>query len=251
MSIGAESRSRRQAPTSRKTPKPIPTPPTTAQTNDQVTSPTLVPDATWPASPAAARAVRIDTRAVASLSSDSPSRMVVTRRGSPMRRATAVAATASGGATIAPSANAKGKEIGSSAIATRATPAAVKSTNPKDKLMIATRLAATSMSEVCIAAAYSSGGNRPTRTSSGDRLIVGTPGMNEMATPTTSSASGLGSRVDSASRATRMTVPTRAMTRMASSTSAILPAASPTAGRRLAGHPGRPSRRRGRACGSP
>ena len=40
--------------------------------------------------------------AVASLSRDSPWRMVVTRDGSPTLRATAVAATASGGATTAP-----------------------------------------------------------------------------------------------------------------------------------------------------
>ena len=40
------------------------------------------------------------------MSSDSPSSMVTTRRGSPIRRAIAVAATASGGATTAPSANA-------------------------------------------------------------------------------------------------------------------------------------------------
>lgn len=40
--------------------------------------------------------------AVASLSSDSPWRMVVIRLGSPSLRAMAVAATASGGATTAP-----------------------------------------------------------------------------------------------------------------------------------------------------
>ena len=46
--------------------------------------------------------VRRATSAVASLSSDSPSRMVTIRRGRPMRRPMAVAATASGGATTAP-----------------------------------------------------------------------------------------------------------------------------------------------------
>ena len=50
-------------------------------------------------------AVRRATRAVASLRSDSPSRIVTTRRGSPIRRPIAVAATASGGATTAPIAN--------------------------------------------------------------------------------------------------------------------------------------------------
>lgn len=40
--------------------------------------------------------------AVASFTRDSPWRIVVIREGSPTRRATAVAATASGGATTAP-----------------------------------------------------------------------------------------------------------------------------------------------------
>ena len=52
--------------------------------------------------PIATIAVRRMVIAVASLNSDSPSRIVTMRRGSPMRRATAVAATASGGATTAP-----------------------------------------------------------------------------------------------------------------------------------------------------
>ena len=49
--------------------------------------------------------MRSATSAVASLSSDSPSRIVTIRRGSPIRRPIAVAATASGGATTAPIAN--------------------------------------------------------------------------------------------------------------------------------------------------
>ena len=57
----------------------------------------------------ATMAVRSATRAVASLTSDSPSRIVTTRRGRPIRRAMAVAATASGGATTAPRANAAGE----------------------------------------------------------------------------------------------------------------------------------------------
>ena len=52
----------------------------------------------------AAMAARRQTSAVASLTRLSPSRMVTIRRGMPTRRAMAVAATASGGATTAPSA---------------------------------------------------------------------------------------------------------------------------------------------------
>ena len=55
---------------------------------------------------AATIAVFSATRAVASLSSDSPSSTVTTGRGMPIRRPTAVAATASGGATTAPIAKA-------------------------------------------------------------------------------------------------------------------------------------------------
>ena len=59
-------------------------------------------------------AVRRHTSAVASLTRDSPSSSVTTRRGRPIRRAMAVAATASGGATTAPSANAAANGTGSS-----------------------------------------------------------------------------------------------------------------------------------------
>ena len=104
-------------------------------------------------SPVAASAVRRVTRAVASLSSDSPSRMVVIRRGRPIRRATDVVATASGGATIAPRASATAKEIGSNNQATSPTPSAVNSTSPTDRLRMAPRCARTSSSEVDSAAA--------------------------------------------------------------------------------------------------
>ena len=65
------------------------------------------PEALIPDRRPAAIAVRSETSAVASLSSDSPSRIVTMRRGRPIRRPIAVAATASGGATTAPIANAR------------------------------------------------------------------------------------------------------------------------------------------------
>ena len=67
-------------------------------------------------------AVRRHTSAVASLTSDSPSSIVTTRRGRPIRRAMAVAATASGGATTAPRANAAANGTGSSHQVSRPTP---------------------------------------------------------------------------------------------------------------------------------
>ena len=76
-------------------------------------------------------AVRYATRAVASLRRLSPSRIVMTRRGAPRFRKTAVAAIASGGATMAPSANAAANPIsGTAALTTTATMVAVNSTSP-------------------------------------------------------------------------------------------------------------------------
>ena len=75
------------------------------------------------------------------------------RRGRPIRRATEVAATASGGATIAPRASASANGIGSSSHATTPTPTAVKSTSPTERLRMAPRCAVTSSSEVDSAAA--------------------------------------------------------------------------------------------------
>ncbi|GAA0644771.1 hypothetical protein GCM10009535_22740 [Streptomyces thermocarboxydovorans] len=59
-----------------------------------------------PSPAAAATATRNAVIAVASFSRDSPWRIVVTFDGSPTLRATAVAATASGGATTAPNTSA-------------------------------------------------------------------------------------------------------------------------------------------------
>ena len=69
----------------------------------------LVAERTAVPAPPTAIAVRSATRAVASFSSDSPSRIVTIRRGMPIRRAIAVAETASGGATTAPRAKAAGQ----------------------------------------------------------------------------------------------------------------------------------------------
>ena len=74
-------------------------------------------------------------------------------RGRPIRRATAVAATASGGDTMAPSANANANGIGSNHHATKATPTAVKSTRPTDSPRIGVSSARRSMREELSAAA--------------------------------------------------------------------------------------------------
>ncbi len=92
--------------TSQPTTSPISSPPRAATTNSHAMSNAETDP------PMAATATRSSTSAVASLSRLSPSRMVTTRRGMPTRRAIEVAATASGGATTAPSANATAGSTG-------------------------------------------------------------------------------------------------------------------------------------------
>ena len=125
---------------------PISTPPTDATRKSKPTRHSSTP------TEAAAIAVRRVTSAVASLKSDSPSRMVTTRRGRPMLRAIAVAATASGGATTAPSAKAIGQEMpGTIRWTTQPAPAVVTSTAPTDSVRITRRWALKSTSDEPIA----------------------------------------------------------------------------------------------------
>ena len=91
--------------------------------------------------------------AVASLTSDSPSRMVTSRRGSPTRRAIVVAATASGGATTAPRVNATAKLTGRISQVIRPMPSAVTTTSSTERLAMDRRFARKSITEVRIAAA--------------------------------------------------------------------------------------------------
>ena len=140
---------------------PIATPPAAAQTKSRVIRPRLTVPAT------ATIAVRSATSAVASFSSDSPSSTVTMPRGSPMRRAMAVAATASGGATTAPNATAAANGMGSSSQATRPTVNVVKITSPTARKPIARRLAEMSTRDVRMAAAYNNGGSNPISTRSG------------------------------------------------------------------------------------
>ncbi len=87
---------------------------------------------------AAASASRYVTSAVASFNRLSPSRIVTIRLGTPMRCRIEVAATASGGATIAPNANASGHpREGISTRAAAATVPAVASTRPTARSPIA------------------------------------------------------------------------------------------------------------------
>ena len=138
---------RRIGTTTRATSRPTRTPPPAAIRKPPVTS------AAETAPPMATMATRRQVIAVASLTSDSPSKMVTSCRGSPTRRAIDVAATASGGATTAPSANATAKSTGSSHQVIRPTPSAVTTTNITDNEMMARLLARKSITEVRIAVA--------------------------------------------------------------------------------------------------
>ena len=115
---------RRTWPMSHPIPRPTATPPAPV---------TKSWSAAWPGEKVpvttAATPIRYATRAVASLTSPSPSNSVTIRRGAPRRRITATAATGSGGDTMAPSTKAAGQVIsGRSAWATPATTAMVSST---------------------------------------------------------------------------------------------------------------------------
>ena len=124
-------------------------PPPAARTKSMPTSASATPPER------AAMAVRSATRAVASLSSDSPSRIVTTRRGRPIRRATAVAATASGGATDrADRDGRRPADAGHQPLHDRRRPpATVSTTSTTESRRIEPRLALKSTSEVWIAAA--------------------------------------------------------------------------------------------------
>ena len=101
----------------------------------------------------AAMAIRRQVIAVASLTRDSPSRIVTMVRGSPTRRAIEVAATASGGATTAPSANATGKGTGRISQVIRPMPSAVTTPRAPESPALARRFARKSITDVRMAAA--------------------------------------------------------------------------------------------------
>ena len=109
------------------TAKPTTTPPTAATAKPAATSPAVTVLAM------ATRPTRTQVIAVASLSSDSPSRMVTSCRGMPIRRAMVVAATASGGATTAPKAKANANGTGRMSQVIRPMPTAVTITSRIDR----------------------------------------------------------------------------------------------------------------------
>ena len=96
---------------------------------------------------AAATAVRYSTSAVPSLTRLSPSRIVTTRRGRPIRWAVAETATGSVGETITPRTKAIGHGSPITACPTTATVTVVSSTSPTERKTIGLRLALRSLGE--------------------------------------------------------------------------------------------------------
>ncbi len=127
---------------------PISSPPPAARTKSRATPPALTVDPT-----AAATATRNSTSALASLIRLSPSRMVMIRRGRPIRRPMAVAEMASVGATTAPKARQMASGTpGSRACTTNPTAAVVKITRPTASSRIGRMLTRNAGTEVSSAA---------------------------------------------------------------------------------------------------
>ncbi len=113
------------------------------------------------------------------------------RRGTAWRRAMAVAATGSVGATIAPRANAAAHERSSiTACATTATVTVVPITSPIASMEMLRRSALRSRRLAKNAAEYSSGGRKMTSTRSGSSSTSGSPGRNPSPSPPTTSTIG-------------------------------------------------------------
>ena len=178
-STGGSSRRASSHTAPRPTMIPSATPPTAATKN-----PTRASERTKLPVTTASTAARYATRADASLKRDSPSMRVTTTRGAPSRRKTLVAASASVGATIAPSAKAPPQpRSGTIACATTATHTIVKTTRPIERRAIGTRFARRSRLGVATAALKSNGGRKTSSTSSGSSAIVGRPGTNARPRP--------------------------------------------------------------------
>ena len=125
----------------------------------------------------------------------SPSTIDTSRRGTPKRRAIAVAAMGSVGETIAPSTNAELQERPSiAACATAATTTVVTITSPTESRPIGRMFSFSSCSDVKNVPAYSSGGSTATSTRSGGSSSSGMPGRKPTATPPITSTIGYGTR---------------------------------------------------------
>ena len=178
------------------TPMPTRVPPAVASTN----SPSAWP--VWkPSTPAAPTATRNAVSPVASLISDSPWTSSFTRSGTRTDANVATAATASVGATTAPSMNAAGHvSWATSSCEATATTAVVTSTSASASRPSARLSARSSRGDEYQPAESSSGGMKTSSTTCASSSIGFTPGMNEIPSPARTSTIGYGTPTWSAAR---------------------------------------------------
>src|SRR5215207_8756133 len=133
------------------------------------------------------------SRALASLKRLSPSRITSRRCGGRSCLSTVVAAAASGGATMAPSATAAPQGIsGTSALTTSATTTMVSATAPRARLATARQFARRSRGEASKAASKRTGATKSASASSGSSTSVGMPGTSASAAPASATSAGYG-----------------------------------------------------------
>ena len=131
--------------------------------------------------------------ALASLKRLSPSRMTSSRCGGRSCLSTAVAAAASGGATIAPSAIATDHGIpGTIQRATAATTAIVSRTAPMASPATFRQFSRRSRNDASNAASTSTGATNSVSASSGSRTSVGVPGTSASPAPASATSAGYG-----------------------------------------------------------
>src|SRR5207253_1625219 len=122
--------------------------------------------------------------------------MLTIRRGTARRWAIAVAATASGGETIAPSATASGHVMpGTRAIAAAATTPALTATRPTARAAMFLRFVLKSRIGVRNALTYRSGGSTTRKTICGSSSNRGIPGTSPTTSPPSRSSTGYGTRI--------------------------------------------------------
>src|SRR5205807_656138 len=145
-------------------------------------------------------------------------RMVLRRRGTPIRASTAIVETASVAETIAPSTNATAQGKAAAACATTATPQVVNATSPQASDVIGRRLARNSRQGVETASQYKKGGRKRKKTRWGSSLISGSPGTKPSTSPPTTSRTGYGTASRSASGTSTATAASKSRTRTTSCT---------------------------------
>lgn len=160
-------------------------------------------------------------RAVASFTRLSPSKMITSRRGRPSRRAIDVAAMASGGETMAPSAMAAGQpSCGARAIATAATARVVVKTRPTARRLIGRTLRHSSRGPREYEAENRIGGRKRASTTSGASSKRPRNGSTPRPSPATTIRIGYGTPSRWASSVTAATTARNRRTSSSTSTGA-------------------------------